>query len=349
MSEHIQVVKDALEFNRPAYLPMEIVDVPHIYNAYHTLDPNTVTFIPGTEQFDMLWPNCYSWFFTDQGQTAEGEPIRYDQFGNIVRVPKSQNTSYVILKNALADIDSLEDFVLPDPAQTDQHYEQLGKVIRNKYPDRFINAYIDAGFFLTSLLLLGESNFLIKLADDPKLVVGIYERVVEYYKALTLKFKKAGAHMITVIEDIGSTSSLLISPTTWRTYFKPILTRFYKFVHDNNMYTGILIDGNSSQVHEDLLHVGLDLFSVVDIETTGIETVRKNLKGKICIKASVDMQTVLAQKSPKDVEKQAHKLVAGLNDSQGGFICYVVRWHRPQYPEQNVLASVKAFNTYRTT
>ena len=60
MSEHIQVVKDALEFNKPVYLPMEIVDVPGIYNTYHNLDPDSVEFIAGTENFDMLWPNCYT-------------------------------------------------------------------------------------------------------------------------------------------------------------------------------------------------------------------------------------------------------------------------------------------------
>ena len=58
MSDHIEVVKRAIEFRSPDYLPMEIIDVPHVYNAYHTLDPDTVEFIPGTENFDSLWPCC---------------------------------------------------------------------------------------------------------------------------------------------------------------------------------------------------------------------------------------------------------------------------------------------------
>ena len=43
---HIEVARRAIEFRRPEYLPMEIIDVPHVYNAYHTLDPATVCY-PG--------------------------------------------------------------------------------------------------------------------------------------------------------------------------------------------------------------------------------------------------------------------------------------------------------------
>ena len=40
MSEHIEVIKKAIEFNKPEYLPMEILDAPGIYNAYFTKDPD---------------------------------------------------------------------------------------------------------------------------------------------------------------------------------------------------------------------------------------------------------------------------------------------------------------------
>ncbi|MHB1377676.1 MAG: hypothetical protein ACYCXB_09710 [Candidatus Humimicrobiaceae bacterium] len=54
MSVHIENVKKALEFKKPDYLPMETNHIPGIYNAYHTLDLETVKFIPGTENFDAM-------------------------------------------------------------------------------------------------------------------------------------------------------------------------------------------------------------------------------------------------------------------------------------------------------
>ncbi|MFQ5503023.1 MAG: uroporphyrinogen decarboxylase family protein [Phycisphaerae bacterium] len=291
MSEHIDAMKRAIEFRKPAHLPMEVMDVPGIYNAYHTLDPNQVELIPGTETFDSLWPCCYSWIHHVIGRTPEGEVLKKDQFGAVLKTPRDENSTYVLLEHPLADKDTLAGYHFPNPDDADAHYDDLGNVIKERYPDRFVDAFIDAGMFLTTQLLFGLEGFLMKLADNPAFVADVYERVMEYYRAVIPKFKKAGAHMITAIEDIGSTDSLLINPDVWRRYFKPVTKRFFKHVHDEGLYTGICIDGNSRDVLDDLLDMDIDLFTVVDIKTTGIDAIKGKLKGKMCVKASVDMQS----------------------------------------------------------
>ena len=153
--------------------------------------------------------------------------------------------------------------------------------------------------------------------------------------------------MITLNEDLGSTSGLLISPDLWRKRFKPITTDFFKYIHSNGLYTGILLDGNCHQILEDLLEMDIDVLTVVDTKITGLDIIKEKLKGKICIKASVDVQTTLPLGTPEEVAKEAHSLVEHLNSPEGGYISYVIRWHRPSYPAQNTLASVKAFNEYR--
>ena len=347
MSEHIEVVKRAIEFRRPDYLPMEIIDVPHVYNAYHSLDPDTVRFIPGTEDFDVLWPCCYSWQHTVTGKTAEGEILKEDQFGLKLKTPLDENSVYVLLEHPLAGRDSIDGYEFPDPDDLDPHFERLGSTIRQKYADRFISAKIDAGIFLTSQFLFGLQDFLMLLGEKPRAAIETYAQVADYYKHLVVKFKDAGAHMITVFEDVGGTGGLLINPNTWRKHFKPILADFYKFVHEQGLYTGILIDGNSGPILDDLREVGIDVFSVVDYSTTGLELIRDKLKGKICINASIDMQHTLPTRTPGEVEQEAARLYEAFHSPDGGFTCTVVRWHRPEYPSENVLASVRGFNRYR--
>ena len=347
MSEHIDVVKRAIEFNKPGYLPMEIVDVPGVYNAYHTLDPDTVQFIPGTETFDALWTCCYSWLQKEIGKTPQGESLRRDQFGTLLKTPLDKGSAYAVLEHALAGKDSLEGYAFPNPDGLDPQYRRLGNVIREKYPDRFVDAFIDPGIFLTTHLLIGLEDFLIKVANNIDFVIDVYGRVMEYYTALIPKYKRAGAHMITVIEDLGSTSSLLINPNVWRKHFKPLTAKFINAVHEEGLYAGMLIDGNSKDVLDDLLDLKLDVFTVVDMKTTGLDVIREKLKGKMCIKAAVDMQSTLAVGSPQEVEEDAVELVQALHAPEGGFISQVVRWHRPEYPSANVLASVEAFNRYR--
>lgn len=347
MSEHIEVVKRAIEFNKPDYLPMEIIDVPYIYNAYHTLDPDTVEFIPGTENFDIMWPCCYSWHHTETGKTPEGEILKEDQFGVKIKTPLDDKSTYVLLEHPLAGVETLEGYEFPNPDDLDPDFQKLGNIIQEEYPDRFISAKIDAGIFLTSQFLFGMEDYLLHIAANPQLAVETYERVADYYKQLVLKFKQAGAHMITVFEDVGGTHGLLIKPDDWRKYFRPTLADFYRFVHDQGMYTGILIDGNSGPILDDLTEIGLDVFSVVDHQATGKELLKEKLKGKVCVNASVDMQHTLPSGTPEEIEKEADELYEAFHSPDGGFMCTVVRWHRPQYPDEQVLAAVRAFNKYR--
>ncbi|MFH1919360.1 MAG: uroporphyrinogen decarboxylase family protein [Planctomycetota bacterium] len=347
MSDHIEVVKRAIEFRRPDYVPMEIIDVPHVYNAYHTLDPDTVQFVPGTEDFDVLWPCCYSWHHTVTGETPKGEILKEDQFGVKLKTPLDEQSAYALLEHPLAGRESLDGYEFPDPDDLDPHFQRLANIIQEKYADRFISAKIDAGIFLTSQLLFGLQDFLMLIAGNPRLAVEAYTRVAEYYKRLVIKYKQAGAHMITVFEDVGGTHGLLMSPNDWRKYFKPALTDFCKFVHDQGLYTGILIDGNSGPILEDLREVGIDVFTVLDYMATGLELIQDKMKGKICINASVDMQHTLPSGTPEQIEQEADRLHEALHSPDGGFLCTVVRWHRPEYPEEKVLASVRGFNKYR--
>jgi uroporphyrinogen-III decarboxylase len=347
VSIHIEMIKKALEFNKPDYLPMEILDVPGIYNNNHTLDPSKVKLISGTENFDAIWTNCYSWFHERIGVDDNGEEIRKDQFGTILKIPKSNNYTYKVIEHPLQDKNNLNEFIFPDANRTIPEFKKLEKVINEKYKDRFINGFIDPGFFVSAQLLFGTQNFFMKIADDIKFVVEVYENLVEYYKGIVINYKNAGAHMITNIESLGSTKGLVINPDIWRKYFKPVLKDFFKFVHGLNLYTSLCVDGDSKLILEDFLELGIDLIFFVDINTTGINAIKEKLKGKICIKSTADMQSTLAIKEPFEIKKEIDEIVKNFYGKQGGFICEVLRWNRPEFPEIKVLASAEAFNKYR--
>jgi hypothetical protein len=347
MSIHIENVKKSLEFKKPDYLPMETNQVPGIYNAYHTLDPETVELIPGTENFDAIWPLAYSWNVKETGKTEKGELVRQDQFGVVTKVPLDMNSTYILLEHPLAGKSSLEGYKFPEISDMDEWFSNLGKVIKERYSDRFIDAFIDAGIFLTTQFLFGPNDFFMKLATELDFVVEVYERVADYYIKMVDKFKAAGAHQITIIEDLGSNTGLVLNPDTWRKRFKPITKKVYKYIHEQGLYTGILIDGDAKPVLDDLLDMEIDQLCIPDFKVTGIAALKEKIKGKMGFKAPVSMADTLATGTPKDVEDEAEALIDAFYMPSGGFMCEIVRWYRPSYPEENVLASVKAFNKYR--
>lgn len=347
VSVHIENVKKALEFNKPVYLPMETNNVPGIYNAYHTLDPDGVELIPGTENFDAIWPLCYSWVPKVIGKTEKGEPLRKDQFGVITSVPDNMNSTFNLIGHPLEGKTTLEGYEFPDIEDLNPWFDNFGKVVKEKYSDRFVDAFIDAGIFLTTQFLFGINDFFMKLATDLDFVVEVYANVAEYYIQMVKKFKEAGAHQVTVIEDLGSNTGLVLNPDVWRTHFKPITAKVFKTIHEHGMYTGICIDGDAKPVLDDLLEMEIDQLFIPDYKVTGVKTLKEKIIGKMCFKATVDMVGILPLGTPEDVKKEVKEIVEAFDSPEGGFICEVVRWHRPAYPENNVRASVDAFNEWR--
>ena len=96
-STHIEIVKNAIEFKKTKYLPMEVIDVPGIYNAYFTLNPNLVKLVPGTENFDSIWVNCYSWFQDIIEENQKGDVLRKDKFGIIQQILNDKKSSYMAI------------------------------------------------------------------------------------------------------------------------------------------------------------------------------------------------------------------------------------------------------------
>ncbi|MCM8822405.1 MAG: hypothetical protein NC831_06285 [Candidatus Omnitrophica bacterium] len=343
---HIELVKRSIEFNSPDYLPMELVDVPGIYNAYGTLDPETVTYIPGTENFDSGWVT-YHWTFSQMGKTKAGENLRKDEWGVIQKIPLDEHSTYIIEHSPFAESKEIKNYKFPSPEITEPFFEKTSEIIRSRYADRFICGYIDPGAFLIAYNIFGYQTFFIKLSEDIKLVIEVIDRIFQYHRALISKWKKAGAHMVNVIDEIAGNNGLFFSPEIWRKHFRRFYEDLFKHIHQENMYTGLLFDGDIRIILDDVLKMEIDVLQFVQPNVVGIKTLREKVKGKKCLKCSVDMMSTLACGTPEDVEKEAEILVGNLNSKKGGFICNVLRWHRPQYPVKNVIASVETFNKYR--
>ena len=342
---HIELMKNAIEFNKPEYLPMELVDVPKIYNAYGTLNPETVKFIPGTEDFDSAWVT-YHWTFAEEKKEEDGI-LRRDEWGVLQKVPVDEKVAYIIVESPLSNRENLDDYTFPSSEINNAFFDRTEKIIKENYSDRFICGYIDPGPFLIAYNIFGYQTFFIKIVENINLVIDVIENIFEYQYTLIPKFKKIGAHMINVIDEIAGNNGLFFNPEIWKKHFKNYYEKLFKLIHQHNMYTGLLFDGDIRAILDDLLKIEIDVFQFAQPNVIGIKTIKEKIKGKRCVKCSVDMMNTLAYGTPKDVEKEAIELVENLNSPSGGFICNVLRWHRPEYPRENVISSVEAFNKYR--
>jgi len=342
--DKIEVVKRAIEMTGPPTMPLEVVECPGIYDAYGTLDPWQVKLLPGTEDFDSVQATYY-WTLTPEGANEDGEPLRRDEWGVRTRVPRGEESAYVVLEKPMAERIDLDRYAWPEIGVTDPFFERIAKAMA-PYRDRFLCGYIDPGPFLIAFNLIGYDGLLMKLYDDLDAVKAVFEGIVRFQLDLIGRWKRAGAHMVNFIDEFAGSAGMMLSPDVWREHFKPFLGRLVRAVKDEGMYCGFCLDGDVRQVLPDMIELGIDALDVRQMGCMGMDVVADLCKD-ICVKASIDMLTTLATGAPDDVRREARELYERFGRRNGGFIALSLKWHRPEYPAANVAAAVEAFNEIR--
>lgn len=346
-SAHIRRVKRAIEFGSPDMVPMDLVDVPFLYDAYGTLDPAAVKAPPGAEQFDSAWCT-YHWTLHPLGFNEQGEPVRRDEWGCTLVVPRGQDSAYSVLARPdLSTRAKVAAHPWPDPAGADGFFEQRRAVIESRYPDRFINGFLDPGPFLLGFELLGYEQMLLKLADDLPFVMDVLRRIVDYQLALVPRFRRMGAHMVTIIDEIAGTGGLMFSPELFRRRFSGLYRELLAEIRRQGMYTSLLLDGNIADILPDLLEMDIDVQLFVQPHATGLETIRRFFRGRRAVKLAVDMMDTLVRGTAAQIEAEVDRYVEYFHTAKGGLIFQALRWHRPEYDPARVQAQIAAMNRHR--
>jgi len=340
---HIERVRRAIEFDTPDRLPVEIHDVPHLYDAYGTVDPASIQFVPGVEDADSIRVT-YHWTFTDAGQNAQGETLRRDEWGCLQRVPESPLVAYDVIEKPLAERGAADDYEFPDPSVSDPFFERTEAVIAEHYPGRFVCGYVDPGPLLVAFNLMSYDGLLMRLYDDLDEVVYVVSKIVEFQKGIIDRWAQIGVPMVSIIDEFAGTDGLMFSPDVWREHFAGFYEGIFRHIQGHGMLAGCLFDGDITAILDDYLAMKPDVVEIMQPNLIGIDAWAERLRGKVAAKASVDMMTTLARGTASDCRAEAKHLTDALSTPEGGFMGISLRWHRPQYPAENVAAVAEAWS-----
>jgi hypothetical protein len=347
MSSHIDRVRKAIEFGGPDMVPMDLLDVPFLYDAYGTRAADSFPIPAGAESFDSAWCT-YHWTLRPAGQNDRGELVREDEWGCRQVVPADHGSAYSVI--ARPDLDTMEKILAhpwPDPAGTDAFFESRAATIQRHYPDRFINGFIDPGPFLVAFELLGYEGLMVRLMEEPAAVREVLRRIVEYQKALIGRFRRMGAHMVTIIDEVAGAGGLMFSPEVFRRDFLGLYTELLAETHRNGMYTSLLLDGNITPILPDLMRQEIDVQLFVQPHSTGLDTIQEHFRGTRAVKLAVDMMETLVNGSPSEIAAEVDDYVRRFHTPKGGLIFQALRWHRPEYDPVRVKAQLDAMNRHR--
>jgi len=190
----------------------------------------------------------------------------------------------------------IERYAFPDPRATGR-FDAARRDIDRFGRDWFVIGDVELSLFELAWHLAGMEKYLIGIAMDEDWAAALDQRVEEWTTGLALSLVDAGVDALWFGEDLGSQTSMLISPDQWRARYKPRHTRIIDAVKAAR--PGVIIimhsDGAVAPLIEDFIQMGIEVYNPVQPNVPGSdpEELARRYGGRISFFGGIDQQVLL--------------------------------------------------------
>jgi uroporphyrinogen decarboxylase len=215
----------------------------------------------------------------------------------------------------------LDEFIakLPDP-QNDPQFEQL---LPQADKIRAEGLYMLFGWwnllFERPWYIRGMQNLLTDYYVEPENVHRLHDALckqyVRYVELCIAAFHPDG---FWTGDDLGHQTQLMMSPGTFREMIKPYYARLGAVLRPNKVHWWLHSCGNNTDILDDLIEVGVDVFHPVQKHTMDEVAVASKYGDRLSFLAGIDVQHTLQEKGPEGVREEVRFLIDTFDQRGGG-------------------------------
>ncbi len=335
----------AIRFERPEHIPMVFWINPACWHHYQKdalseLMAEHCILFPDFTSEEAVLPELAPW-------ERAGKPYT-DAWGCIWETTDDGITGSVT-KHPLADWDTFNNFIPPDPAQSNGMAATNWALIKDKIQmakaegKHGVGSLEHGHAFLRLSYLRGYENLLLDMADGDKRLWRLIEMVKEFNMGIVQCYIDLGVAMIRYPEDLGMQLGPMLSPEYFRTYIKPIYEHLMAPAKQEGCLVHMHSDGDIRDLVDDLVVSGVDALNLQDL-VNGIDWIAAKLKGRVCIDLDIDRQQVTRFGSPEQIDELIRKEVEKLGSPEGGLM--MIYGLYPGVPLENIKAIMNAMERY---
>jgi uroporphyrinogen decarboxylase len=236
------------------------------------------------------------------------------------RTPFGTGRYTEICKHPLSDDAAVASYRAPDPERPEL-YRDTAELLARFGSEYWIVGATVTTIFETAWALRGLEPLLIDMLAEPDLADTILDIPFLYHLAAARRLAGMGVDMIWTGDDVGSQKGMLISPETWRRFFKPRMARFISEVKAVKPDIKIAhhSDGNIEAIIPELIEIGLDVLNPIQPACLDPAMVKRRFGDRLCFWGSMDEQHTLPFGSPEDVRREVRLRLETIG-AKGGLI-----------------------------
>jgi uroporphyrinogen decarboxylase len=256
-------------------------------------------------------------------------------------------------RNPLARARSLEDlqaFPFPDlsaPYQAEQLATQVTDLQARGLAAGGNLPHLGGELFEAAWRLRGLEEFLIDLLRRPAWAHFVLDRLAELARRNAETLARAGIDVLALDDDVGMPRTMMISPDTWRTFFKPRLAMIIEAARAIKPDLRVVYhsDGYFEPIVADLMEIGVQAINPLQPDHMDALRIRRRFGPRLALWGTVGRHTTFSFASPDDIRREVAFRIETLGRA-GLILCPAYDIDEPDIPWENVVAFLEAVEAY---
>lgn len=212
---------------------------------------------------------------------------------------------------------------------------------------------IKAGPLMSALQMRGYQQFFMDLVINPELADAILGRITDLLCRMWTRYMaEVGPYvqLAYVTDDLGTQTSLLISPKVYRARIKPFHTRLHQHIKaEADVYLMMHTDGAVLPLIEDLIETGADILNPVQTSTKGMDdtaALKARFGDRLAFHGAMDVQQMMPNATPAELRWEIARRMTDLG-TDGGYVIAPCHNIGHDIPPENTLAFFAMVNEMR--
>ena len=327
------VVIDALEFRRPAYVPWSI-----------GLNIDCAERLKRHLGVDSLSDFLDDHFITVGSEVGRFESVDETHVRDLYGVVWDRSIDKDIGTPAdwpIKQPEDLDRYTWPD-AGDDAWYAGIAKTL-TAHPDRFSRFAIGFSLYERAWTMRGMSNLLMDMVERPGFVEEFLDAIVEHNLGQVRRAVELGADALHFGDDYGMQTGLIMGADHWRRFFKPRLAAMFAPGRQAGLYITLHSCGRVQEIFDDLVEIGLNLFNPFQPEVMDVFEHMPRYRGRLAFHGGMSVQKILPFGSVAEVRAETSRLIAA--GSNGGYVFSPSHSVPGDVPPENLAAMMEVLKS----
>jgi uroporphyrinogen decarboxylase len=207
--------------------------------------------------------------------------------------------------------------------------------------------HLGGEIFETAQRLRGFTQLMSDFFRNPEFVDYLFSQLSMIASQSVAILAEAGTDIISLDDDVGEPSRMMISPALWRRFLKDRLAEIIRTARTVNPTVRILYhsDGYIEPIIPDLIEIGVDAINPVQPDVMDPAKLKQKYGSKLAFWGTVGSASDWAYGSPSRIETEVKERIETVGDG-GGLVIAPAYDLEPQVRWENVLIFMKAVQKY---